>query len=46
MKEKTITIPVKEYKRLKECEKLSTDVLQQLKKAVEDVKWGRIKRVA
>ena len=43
---KQITISIKEYERLKQLEKLDFDLLLQFKKSLEDVKTGRIRRVA
>ncbi len=42
----TLTISRKEYQRLKELEKIDRDIIGQLVKSLEDVKTGRIKRVA
>lgn len=46
----TITIPKTEYERLKKIERklsvLDLDLLIQFKKSLEDVKAGRIRRVA
>lgn len=49
----TITIPKDEYERLKaqiamlkELEKIDFDLLRQFKQSLEDIKAGRIRRVA
>ncbi len=42
----TVTIPKEEYQRLKRLERVDTDIIEQLFKSLEDVKAGRIKRVA
>lgn len=39
----TITITKEEYKRLKRKDELTDDLIEQLKKSVEDIKFGRIK---
>ena len=46
MAEKTITISEKEYKRLKKLEQVDFELVEQFAKGLEDVKNGRIKRVA
>jgi len=43
--EKMITIPKKEYLRLKKCENHDDELLKQLVRSLEDIKAGRIKRV-
>ena len=43
---KTITISEKEYKKLKKKEEIANDVLMRLNATLEDVKNGRIRRVA
>jgi len=42
MKE-TVTIPKKEYARLKKCEETEKDLLVSLVKGLEDIQHGRIK---
>ena len=42
----TITIPKKEYERLKKIEEVDHDLIRQLKESLEDAKQGRIRRVA
>lgn len=42
----TVTIPKKEYLRLKKQADLNMDLLTQFKQSLEDVKAGRIHRVA
>jgi hypothetical protein len=42
----TVTIPKKEYQRLKRLEKVDEGLIKQLISSLEDVKEGRIKRVA
>ncbi len=51
--ENTVIIPKSEYekllqqaKRLKQLEQLDYDLLRQFKESLEDVKAGRIRRVA
>lgn len=41
-----VTIPKKEYRRLKRLEKVDKNLIEQLVSSLEDVKGGRIKRVA
>jgi len=42
----TITIPKEEYTKLKKIEKVDQDLISQLIKSLEDIKAGRIRRVA
>jgi hypothetical protein len=42
----TVTISRKEYQRLKRLEKIDRNIIEQLVESIEDVKAGRIKRVA
>ena len=42
----TVTITKKEYNRLKKLEKVDQELLNQLVSSLEDIKAGRIKRVA
>jgi len=42
----TITIPKDEYERLKKLEKIDFELVEQFKRSLDDVKEGRIKRVA
>ncbi len=46
MKQKMITIPKQEYLRLKKLEQVDFDLINQFKKSLEDLKAGRIRRVA
>jgi hypothetical protein len=41
-----ITIPKSEYLRLKKMEKVDNDLLLQLAQSLQDIKKGRIERVA
>ncbi len=41
-----VTISREEYTRLKRFEKIDMNLIEQLVKSLEDVKAGRIKRVA
>ena len=41
-----ITIPKQEYLRLKKLEQVDFDLINQFKKSLEDLKAGRIRRVA
>lgn len=42
----TITIPKKEYERLKALEKLDFDLIRQFEESLEDLKAGRFEQVA
>ncbi len=46
MSDKTVTISMEEYQKLKRLEEINTELIEQLIKSLEDVKKGRIKRVA
>ena len=46
MKQETVTIPKKEYQKLKKLEKADHDLIRQFISSFEDIKAGRIKRVA
>ncbi len=46
MSDKTVTISMEEYQKLKRLEEINTELIEQLIKSLEDVKEGRIKRVA
>ncbi|MFH1774294.1 MAG: hypothetical protein ABH874_04975 [Methanobacteriota archaeon] len=46
MAAETVTISKKEYQRLKRLEKMDRNLIEQLVTSLEDVKAGRIKRVA
>ncbi|MEK6895106.1 MAG: hypothetical protein AABX48_01145 [Nanoarchaeota archaeon] len=50
MEKETITIPKKEYERLKMIEmkvaEVDLDFVKQISRSLEDVKAGRIRRVA
>ena len=41
-----VSIPKSEYVRLKKLEKVDLQLVMQFKKSLEDLKAGRIKRVA
>ncbi len=43
---KTVTIPKEEYERLKKLDKIDFELVRQFEKSLEDVKEGRIRRVA
>lgn len=45
MATETVKIPVDEYLRLKKCEEIDHDLLNQLVSSLEDVKAGRIRKV-
>ena len=42
----TVTIPKKEYERLKKLEQLDFDLIRQFSSSLEDLKKGRFKRLA
>ncbi len=42
----TVTIPKEEYERLKKLDKVDHDLIKQLVSSLEDIKAGRIRRVA
>lgn len=42
---KTVTIPEREYKRLKACEKENNELLKDLVKGIKDIKEGRVKPI-
>ncbi len=42
----TVTIPKKEYERLKKLDIIDHELIRQLVNSFEDIKAGRIKRVA
>ena len=42
----TVTIPKEEYERLKKLDNVDHELIRQLVTSLEDVKAGRIKRVA
>ena len=46
MKTETVTISRKEYDRLKRLEKIDFELLRQFRQSLEDLKEGRIRRVA
>ncbi|MBI5253483.1 MAG: hypothetical protein HY930_03685 [Euryarchaeota archaeon] len=46
MAAETVTISKKEYQRLKRLENIDRNLIEQLVMSLEDVKAGRIKRVA
>jgi len=39
----SITIPKQEYERLKKCSKVDMDLVNKIKRGLEDIKHGRIK---
>ena len=41
-----VTIPKREYQRLKKMEKVDRDLLMQLAQSLHDLKMGKIKKVA
>jgi len=41
-----VKVPRKEYERLKKLERVDFDLILQFKRSLEDVKAGRIRRVA
>ena len=41
----TVTIPKEEYLRLKKLEQVDWELVKKIKKGLEDIKAGRIKRV-
>ncbi len=45
MPTETVTIPKKEYDRLKELEKVDWELVGKFKKSLEDVQQGRVERV-
>jgi hypothetical protein len=45
MKQETVTIPRKEYKKLKRQAEIDIDLLQQLMSSFKDIKEGRVRRV-
>ena len=46
MKQETVIIPMKEYQRLKKLEKVDHELIRQFISSLEDIKAGRIRRVA
>ena len=42
----TVTISKKEYERLKKLDKVDYELIRQLVSSLEDIKAGRIRRVA
>ncbi len=42
----TVSIPKEEYTRLKKLEEIDQDLLNQLVSSLEDIKAGRIRKVA
>ena len=45
MASETITITKEEYSRLKKCEEIDHDLLQQFVNSIKDIAAGRIKRI-
>lgn len=43
--EETVTIPKKEYKKLKEKEEVDTELLEDIAHGIKDVLTGKIKEV-
>ncbi len=41
--EETITIPLEEYKKLKKETQIDLELVEKIKKGLEDIKHGRIK---
>ena len=41
----TVTIPKKEYERLKKLEEVDWELVESFKRSLEDVKSGRVRRV-
>jgi len=39
----TITIPKEEYERLRKCSKVDVEIVNKIKRGLEDIKHGRIK---
>ena len=39
----TITIPKEEYEKLKQCQKVDFELLEQIVRGLEDIKAGRVK---
>ena len=46
MKQETVTISKKEYERLKKLEQIDNELIKQFISSFEDIKAGRIRRVA
>jgi len=46
MATETVTIPREEYLKLKRCEEIDDNLLNQIAESLEDIKHGRIRRVA
>jgi len=46
METQMVKVPRKEYERLKKLERVDFDLILQFKRSLEDVKAGRIRRVA
>lgn len=44
--EETVTIPKKEYLKLKKLEKVDKELINKIVSSLEDIKAGRIRRVA
>jgi len=42
----TVTVPRKEYERLKKLDELDWDLIRQFAASLEDLKHGRFKRLA
>ena len=45
MTNETVTIPKSEYERLKERSQIDWELVDKIKKSLEDVKYGRITEV-
>ena len=46
MRQRTITLQIEDYKKLKRKAELADNVLLQLESSLEDMRNGRVKRVA
>jgi len=46
MKQETVTIPKKEYTKLKKKAEIADDIVLQLESSLKDIEAGRIRRVA
>ncbi len=46
MKTQTVTIPKKEYQRLKQLEKIDFELVQKFKNSLSDLKQGKFKFLA
>ena len=46
MEKQMVAIPIEEYERLKKLEKVDFELVGQFKESLEDLKVGKIRRVA